>query len=81
MQGRLALEEGVWVEPAGAAAMAALPGLLAGGLIGAGDRIVCILSGAGFKDRQLATGEAQIISQQQAVAFDVEAVVDRVGDR
>ena len=81
MQGRMALEEGVWVEPAGAAAMAALPGLLAGGLIGAGDRIVCILSGAGFKDRQLATGEAQIISQQQAVAFDVEAVVDRVGDR
>lgn len=77
MQRRLAVEEGLWVEPASAAPLAALADLLAQGHIHAGERIVCILSGAGFKDTHLAEAEAQAIGQRAPVAFDVEAIVEQ----
>jgi len=75
MQQRLGAEEGIWVEPASAAPVAALEGLLARGEIRASERIVCVLSGAGFKDAHLAEAEAQDLFEREPVAFDVEAIV------
>jgi threonine synthase len=75
MQRRIAREEGVWVEPAAAATVAALPRLLAQGVVNASDRIVCVFSGAGFKDSHLAEEDATALTQQQPVAFEVEAIV------
>ena len=74
MQKRLATEEGIWVEPAGAAPIAALATLLERGVIQPQERVVCVMSGAGFKDANLAADEAQRIGQQVTVPFDVEAV-------
>ncbi|HXV43301.1 MAG TPA: pyridoxal-phosphate dependent enzyme, partial [Anaerolineae bacterium] len=78
MQRRLAFDEGLWVEPVSAAPLAALAELLAQGHIRAGERIVCILSGAGFKDTSLAEAEAQIVGQREPAAFDIEAIVEQV---
>jgi threonine synthase len=47
----LARLEGVWAEPSGAISVAALPILIEAGLIRPEERVVCILTGAGFKDR------------------------------
>jgi len=49
-QERLARLEGVWVESSGAISVAALPQLLEAGLICPGEKVVCVLTGAGFKD-------------------------------
>jgi threonine synthase len=78
MQRRLAREEGIWVEPAAAAPLAALPGLLAQGAIHPDERVVCLLSGAGFKDAHLAEAEAAEIGQREPAAFDAEAILKRV---
>jgi threonine synthase len=77
MQKRLAREEGLWVEPAAAASVAALPGLLAQSVIQTDQRVVCILTGAGFKDAQLAAGEAAQIREQEPAEFAVEKIVER----
>ncbi len=77
MQRRLAREEGLWVEPVSAAPLAALADLLAQGHIEANERIVCILSGAGFKDTHLAEAEAQAIGQREPLAFEVEAILEQ----
>lgn len=79
MQRRLALEEGIWVEPAGAAPVAALAGLRERGLIGAGERVVCVMSGAGFKDANLASEAAQNIGRQPTIPFDVDAISRQLG--
>jgi threonine synthase len=78
MQKRLAVDEGIWVEPAGAAPVAALATLMAQGLIRLDERIVCVVSGAGFKDATLAADHAQAIGEQPTSSFDVEAVVGRI---
>jgi threonine synthase len=65
MQRRLARHEGIWVEPAGAASVAALSGLLERREIQPHERVVCILSGAGFKDTTLAADEAEAIGARQ----------------
>lgn len=78
MQRRLALEEGIWVEPAGAAPVAALQALIEHGDIHPDERIVCILSGAGFKDASLAAEQADSIGQQPTTPFDVGAVVAQI---
>jgi threonine synthase len=78
MQRRLALEEGIWVEPAGAAPVAGLEKLLAEGKIQADERIVCVMSGAGFKDANLAAATADRIGQQATTPFDVAAVVAQI---
>ena len=73
MQTRLAVDEGVWVEPAGAASTVALASLLEAGRVSAGERVVCVLTGAGFKDAHLA--EALSLGQQAAVEFNVDTIV------
>lgn len=74
MQRRLATTEGVWVEPAGAAPITALTTLLERGDVQPSERVVCVMSGAGFKDANLAAEEAGRINDQPTVPFDVEAV-------
>jgi threonine synthase len=78
MQRRLVVEEGIWVEPAGAAPVAALAGLIERGEIRPDERIVCVLSGAGFKDASLAAEQAEHIGQQPTTPFDVGAVVAQI---
>lgn len=46
----LARLEGVYAEPTGASPIAALPKLLAGGHLPEGSRVVCLITGHGFKD-------------------------------
>jgi threonine synthase len=53
--------------------VAAISQLLSVGEIRKGERIVCILSGAGFKDPNLAEAEALEISQREPIEFDAEA--------
>jgi threonine synthase len=72
-QRQIGAEEGIWTEPAGAAPVAAIWELLSTGMIRKDERIVCILSGAGFKDSNLAEAEALEISQRKPIEFDVEA--------
>jgi len=57
--------------------VAALAGLLTRGEIQPDERIVCLLSGAGFKDAHLAEGEAQAIFDREPAPFDVDAIVAR----
>ena len=50
MQKRLAREEGIFAEPAGAVGVAGAVAAAARGEIGPRDTVVCIVTGAGFKD-------------------------------
>lgn len=74
MQARMGIEEGIWVEPAGAVTVAALSLLIEKGEISSDQRVVCILSGAGFKDTHLAEVEANTFGQREAIPLDVEAI-------
>jgi len=76
-QRRVGYNEGVWLEPAAAAPVAALARLVAKGKIRATERVVCICSGAGFKDVHLAQPAAEAVSRQAPVPFDPQAVVRR----
>jgi threonine synthase len=58
--------------------LAALADLVTQGRIQAGERVVCICSGAGFKDTHLAQAKALAVNQQEPVAFDVEVIVGQV---
>jgi len=78
MQRRLALEEGIWVEPAAVVSVTSLRSLVEQGGIEPQERVVCLLTGAGFKDSKLAETEAQAISAQSPVPFDVNAIVAEV---
>jgi len=75
MQARIGREEGVWVEPASAAPLTAIPKLLAEGVIAVNERIVCIFSGAGFKDSHLAETEAMAINERTPMGFEVEEII------
>ena len=75
MQARLLREEGVWAEPVGAATLAALPKLLRRDEVAPDERVVCLLTGAGFKDADLGAEAAQAISEREPAPFDVEVVV------
>jgi threonine synthase len=66
-QRRLATEEGLWVQPDSAAAVAALPRLRASRLVGADDLVVCVLTGAGHRDP--ATPAAEAVAAEP-VGFD-----------
>lgn len=50
LQARLAREEGVFAEPAGAVALAGALRAAAAGEIGPQDTVVCLVTGSGFKD-------------------------------
>jgi threonine synthase len=71
---RLAAASGVYPEPASAVGAAALPGLVARGELGPGDRVVLVNTGSGLKAR---------ISDAEAgghpVSADLEAVATAVG--
>jgi threonine synthase len=62
-QRRLAAEEGLWVQPDSAAAVAALPQLAASGLVAADDLVVCVLTGAGHRDPATPPPEAVAAEQ------------------
>ncbi len=49
-QKRLALEEGIFTEPAGAIALAGAAQAIRSGEIGADEEVVCLVTGTGFKD-------------------------------
>ena len=49
-QRRMIREEGIYAEPAGAAALAGLASAVKQGLIGSDDKVVCLVTGNGFKD-------------------------------
>jgi len=65
-------EEGLWVEPVSAVPVTALESLIAQGWIERNETVVCILSGAGFKDSSLAMEEAESFNGQPPVPFDAE---------
>ena len=72
----LAREEGVFCEPASAAAVAGLLALPARGVDLSGARIVCIITGSGLKDPETALSvEADIVD----VPVDLAAVEDALG--
>jgi threonine synthase len=78
MQRRLALEEGIWVEPAAVVSVAAVQVLVEQRWIKPHERVVCLLTGAGFKDSNLAREEADAISRRSPVPFDVKTIVAEV---
>ena len=60
-QARLAREEGIFAEPAGAVAIAGVAQAVARGEVGANENVVCLVTGTGFKDERSLlrmTGEA-----------------------
>ncbi|MGH2521685.1 MAG: threonine synthase [Anaerolineales bacterium] len=75
MQRRLSREEGIWAEPAAAAPLAAIPGLMAQGQLQADERVVCILTGSGFKDAHLAEAEAAQVMQRKPAPFEAGGIV------
>ena len=78
-QSRLGREEGIWVEPASAAPVTAIPELMARGLIQSNEKVVCVFSGAGFKDAHLADETATQVGRREPVGFEVEAIVKSAG--
>ncbi|NDC77148.1 MAG: pyridoxal-phosphate dependent enzyme [Chitinophagia bacterium] len=50
MQKRLAQQEGIFSEPAGAVALAGLARAAASGEVGRDEKVVCLVTGSGFKD-------------------------------
>jgi len=80
MQRRLGIDEGIWVEPASAAPITALADLLSQGIINREDRVVCIMSGAGFKDSTLAQSEAESVGKENPAPFDAEKIASRAAD-
>jgi len=85
-QGLLARLEGAWAEPSGAISVAALPSLMETGLIHPQERVACILTGAGFKDRHHdgvaagATGaETPWTDGVPMAGFDLEEIEARAG--
>jgi threonine synthase len=75
----LAEEEGVFCEPASAASVAALITAAADGAVERGSRVVCVLTGHGLKDPDIAGQEgAEIVrcppevEQLEELAFEVE---------
>lgn len=80
MQRRLGIDEGIWVEPASAAPVTALADLLSQGIINRENRVVCIMSGAGFKDSTLAQSEAESVGKENPAPFDAEKIAGRAAD-
>jgi threonine synthase len=79
MQRRLAGEEGLWVEPVSAAPVAALESLRARGVLDKKEKVVCILSGAGFKDAHLSHEEAESVSRCSPFPFDADRISSEAG--
>ena len=77
-QRHLARTEGVWVEPSGSISVAALPPLLETELIRPRERIVCVLTGAGYKDRHHdGVGQDTPDLDSTAARFDIVEIEER----
>lgn len=72
----LARQEGIFVEPASAAAVAGLLQSAAAGLVPSGSRVVCTLTGHGLKDPEWALSGAP---RPETVAADVGEIAARLG--
>jgi threonine synthase len=72
----LAATEGVFVEPASAASVAGLRKAAADGLVEAGERVVCTVTGHGLKDPQRAIDEVEL---GEPVAAGLVAVATELG--
>ena len=68
----LAIHEGVWVEPSSSTVIAALPKILAEGLVDKDETKVCILTGSGLKDMKTAK---LIVQQTEIVDKEVEKII------
>ena len=64
----LARHEGIFCEPASAAALAGFWAAQAAGLIAEGQRVVCVLTGAGLKDPERGVAEADPPVEAEATA-------------
>lgn len=71
-------QEGFFIEPSGAVAIAGLRRQVADGTISADERVVCVLTGSGFKDFELIADQVQIPShiiqdynQMETAAIDL----------
>jgi threonine synthase len=71
-QQRLAREEAIFAEPAGAAALAGLLADASAGRISLGDVVACLITGSGFKD------PAQLASRTLPPVLDVDEL-DELG--
>jgi threonine synthase len=72
----LAATEGVFVEPASAASVAGLRRARTEGMVAAGERVVCTVTGHGLKDPQRAIDEVQL---GDSVAPSLDAVATELG--
>jgi len=68
LQARLAKEEGIFCEPAGAVALAGALHALAAGEIDPGGSVVCIVTGTGFKD---APAVDRMLADRDCPAYDL----------
>ena len=75
-QRRLARDEGIFCEPASAAALAVLEKAVAGGAVAPGAHAVCVLTGNGLKDPATA---ATFVDPPHDVRADVGAVASALG--
>jgi len=64
--------EGMWVEPSSAASVAAVPKLVNSGILSKDDTVVCVLTGSGLKDTNVAK---KFTTDVIEVERDVEAIV------
>jgi threonine synthase len=70
---RLLGEEGVFCEPAGAAAAAGWLRAVAAGWVGEGERAVCLVTGHGGKDPASIAAAAEMVDSPMVAAEDMEA--------
>ena len=76
VQSHLARHEGLYVEPAGATAVAGLWRAVQSGEVSPHDRIVCLLTGHGYKDE----AAAQRLAARGAGAAEQTVTVDQIDD-
>lgn len=75
-QQELAHSESIFVEPSGALPFAAVPKLVAAGLIGPDDTVVCIATGTGLKDPRAALRVLPSAPTIEPVAEEVDRYLD-----
>ena len=80
-QRRLLEEEGVYSEPAGAAGVAGLIQAVGQGRIDRSDSVVCIVSGAGFKDPDSITRVAEHRPAQWIAPTDLMRALSEVSEK
>ncbi len=73
----MASREGIFCEPASAASVAGLIKLAGSGLDIAGKRVVCVITGTGLKEPELASRLASALPTQ--IAADLQTVEDALG--